>query len=348
MRCYLGSRASGGGCRRFVGVALVLLFLLLAAGCKQREEPGSQGQQAAPAAVTICHGSVTDILPRIALEQGYFSEEGLTVTLKDLDGKQAFDGMLQGECNFAVSGAVPIALADPQATPFSILATVLSDDDSSRIIARRDRGIATPQDLKGKRIGVKKGVIGHLFLDLFLMRHGLGQSEIVQVFMDDPETLQAALAGGEIDGFSMTNRMVNAAAKLLGDKAVIFAEPGLCLIHGILTTRLDIPLNLQAAPRVLKALVRAEQYAKSEPAAAKGLVAKAARLSAQEIEAIWSRATMEVALANTIFVHLEDQYRWQVEQGGSQAVASMPNYLDLVSPGYLRAIKPDSVSVIKH
>lgn len=345
MSCHPESRFFATACRQFVGMSLVLL--LLAAGCKQREEPPSQGQPVAPVAVTICHGSIIDILPRIALEQGYFSEEGLTVTLKDLsDGKQAFDGLLQGECNFAVSGAVPIVLADPQTSPFAILATILSDDDSTKIIARRDRGIATPQDLKGKRIGVKQGIIGHLFLDLFLMQHGLGKNEVVPVFME-PESFQAALVGGEIDGFSMTNRMVNAAAKVLGDKGVVFAEPGLCLIQGILTTRPEISLNLQAIPRVLKALVRAEQYVKSEPTAAKLLMAKAARLSAQETEEAWSRATMEVALANSLFVHLEDQYRWQMAQGGSPAPASMPNYLDLVAPGYLRAIKPDSVSVIK-
>ncbi len=301
-----------------------------------------------PLTVTICHGSITDILPRIALEQGYFAKAGLTVTLKDLgDGKQAFDGMLRGECNFAVSGAPPIVLADPQTTPFAILATLLSDDDSTRIIARRDHGIARPQDLKGKRIGVKKGVLGHLFLDLFLMKHGLGQNEVVLVFMDS-EVFPSALISGEIDGFSMTTRMVNATAGTLGDKAVVFAEPGLNSIHAILTTRPDIPRNLQAAPRVLQALVRAEQYAKSDPVAAKGLVARASGLSAQEIDDIWARVIIEVALTNPLFVHLEDQYRWWAERGGGQVPVSMPNYLDLVLPEYLRAIKADSVSVIKH
>lgn len=338
------SAVTAAGCALVVATCVLLL---VAGGCKRNEEAGSQGNQAAHLAVTFCHGSVTDILPRIALEQGYFAEEGLALTLKDLDGKQAFDSMLEGDCNFAVSGAPPIVLADPHRTPFAILATVLSDYDSTRIIARRDLGIGTPQDLKGKRIGVKKGVLSQLFLDLFMMKHGLAQNEVVRVFME-PEAFQLALAKGEIDGFSMTNRMVNAAATALGDKSVVFAEPGLNPILGILSTRPDIPLNLQATPRLLRALIRAEQFVKNEPVAAKELVAKENRISPREIEGIWARTTIDVALPNFLFVHLEDQYRWQVERGGSPGLGGgMPNYLDLVLPEYLRAIKPDAVTLFK-
>lgn len=328
--------------------ALSLVVLALAA-CKQNQESVPQtASKAQLAAVTICHGSVTDILPRIAFERGYFADEGLTVTLNDMrDGRLAFEGLLNGECNFAVNGAPPIVRIDPQQAKYTILATLLSDDDSAKIIARRDRGIVKPQDLKGKRIGVKKGIIGHLFLDLFMMKHGLEQADVTQVFMDS-DKLQSALVAGEIDGFAMTNKMIMAAAKDLGDQATIFAEPGLASIFGILTTRKDVSLDLQTTPQVLKALVRAEQYVRSEPAAARELLSKVYKFSDQEIADIWSRTTIEVALANSIFVHLEDQYEWQVESGLAPAAPTFPNYLTTVSPAYLSAIAPSSVSVNSH
>lgn len=321
------------------------IALLLVAGCDSQPKSSAIGERAAE--IIFCHGSVTDILPWVALERGYFTEEGLAVTIRDLtDGREAFDGMLKGECNFSVQTATPIALADPQTTPFAILATILADDDSTRIVARRDHGINAPQDLKGKRIAVKKGVVGHLFLDLFLLRHGLTQADVQIVFMDS-SGFQAALESGEIDGFSMTTKMVNASSRTMGERGVVFAEPGLNPIYGILTTRPDVPLNLEVAPRLLKALVRAESYVRQESASARVMVAMPLQLSTDEIDEIWKRSTAEVTLSNAIFTHLEDQYRWQVERGGSSRSAVMPRYLSLVLPEYLRMVKPEAVSVVK-
>lgn len=347
MRCHLLHRDASSLSVRLA--ALGLVFLTLSA-CKDTQDSTQQPvSKAPPLAITFCHGSVTDILPRIALDQGYFESEGLTVTLKDMsDGKQAFDDMLKGECDFAVNAAPPIvSLADLEHAKFAIIATIMADDDSTRIIVRRDRGITGPQDLKGKRIGVKQGILGHFFLDLFVMKHGLGQSDVVQVYMDS-DKFQPALVAGEIDGFAMTNKMVKAAARTLGDQALVFAEPGLNIIYAILTTRTDSPRDVKAAPLVLKALVRAEAFAKRDPVAAKAMVAKAFKITEQEIDDIWGRTVIEVALANSLFVNLEDQYKWMVERGVLTGAGNFPNFLAVVEPSYLSAIKPNAVSVIKH
>ena len=332
---------------RFVVVAALLLLLL--GSCNRREEPALTGRSGGEGqTVTLCHGSVTNILPRIALEQGYFKQEGLSVVIREMsDGKLAFDSMLKGECNFAVTGAPPIISTYPTVTTFTILATVMSDDDSARIIARRDRSITKPADLRGKRIGVKKGIIGHFFLDVFMMKHGLAPKDVTQVFLDT-EQFKAALERGTIDGFSMTDKMVSAAARKLGANAIVFSEPGLSVIHGILTTRSDRLENLRAAPGLLRALLRARQYAHEHPAAAKALIARTANIPGTEIDDIWNRTTIELSLPNTLFIAMEDQYNWQVQRGFIPSTVQPPNYLNIVLPQYLAAIDPDLVTVIKH
>lgn len=326
---------------------LSVLSLLLAAGCEPKGKPaGSPGKDGGQA-VTICHGSVTDILPRLAFEQGYFREEGLSVTIRQMsDGKRAFDRMLAGDCTFSVTGVPPLVATPPSVTNVTVVATVMSDDDATRIIARKDRGIQRPRDLKGKRIGLKKGIIGHFFLDLFLARHGMSSDDVTLMFME-PDRFISALEKGDIDGFSMTEKMVNEAAGKLGNRGIVFSEPGLHVIYGVLATRTDQPLNLQVTPHLLRALLRAEQYAREQPAAAKALLSRAADLSAAQMDAIWNRTTIRLELANALLTSMEDQYQWQLERGFIPRSAGFPDYLTVISPQYLAAIKPGAVSVIK-
>jgi len=333
---------------RWRRLALLGLACLALSACKDKQEtPRQPAAKAEPVAITLCHGGITDILPRIALEHGFFTGEGLAVTIKEMDGKQAFTGLLAGECDFAVNAAPPIvSLTVPGQSKFAILATVMADDDSVRIVARRDRGINSPQDFKGKRIGTKKGVLGHFFLDLFVMKNGLASGDVTPVFMES-EQLQPALAAGEIDGFSMTNKLVLNAARALGDQAKVFAEPGLSISYGILTTRTDVPLDLQVTPQLLQALLKAEEFAKREPTPAKAMVATAAKLSEKDVDDIWTRTDIEVRLDNSLFVNLEDTYKWMVERGSLPAAQTFPNFLTFVEPRHLSAIRPGAVSVIK-
>ena len=325
---------------------LALAILLVLAGCRKQEQQSTPPRPTLRENLTLCHGSVTNLLPRIALENGYFAAEGLELTVKDLnDGRQALDGLLRGDCHFAVCGAPPITLHDPRSAAFTILASILSDDDSAKIIGRQDRGILGPQDLQGKRIGVKQGIIGHLFLDLYLMKHGLSPQAVTQVNLE-PDRFLPALESGEIDGFSMTNRLVRQAAQALGSQATVLAEPGLNLIHGILTTRADLPNGLAAAPALLRALLRAEEFVKANPNGAKAIIANAHDLSAEELTDLWARTRIEVRLSPDLLVNLDDQYRWQVGRGVAPALPQPPNYLELVRPEILAAIRPGAVSIL--
>lgn len=325
---------------------LALLILLAFFGCKQNNEALKDQEAARPIALTLCHGSITNILPHLALSQGYFAEEGLQVSIREMDGKKAFDGLGSGECNFAVSGPPPIATADHTRNSFTILATILEDDDATQIVARRDHGIASPSDLRGKRIAIKRGTHSNIFLDKFLRAHGLKASEINLVDLELPEMLKA-LTTGDIDAFSMTSNLVHDAAEKLGDRAVIFSMAGLNASRAILTTRPDVPMNREKTPGMLKALIKAEKYAAKNPTAAKkSLLKNGQGLTEEEVNSIWKRATIEVTLSNSLLLCLEEQFRWQTAQDKTKAPGSMPNYLDFISPGYLKAIKPDAASVL--
>jgi ABC-type nitrate/sulfonate/bicarbonate transport system substrate-binding protein len=138
-------------------VPLFLCALLLSApvsGCKDRQSSAPQ-KNLTP--VILCQGGVLTILPIIAHQQGFDAQERLTITLKNMkDGKLAMDSLVANECSFSSTGEPPIVSRSFEHDDFVILASLVSSENATKIIARGDRGIRRAADPKGRIIGMRK------------------------------------------------------------------------------------------------------------------------------------------------------------------------------------------------
>jgi hypothetical protein len=141
----------------------------------------------------------SNALVMVALDQGYFADEGLKVSVKNYpSGTRALsDGMFSGKVDLVTASDVPVVLNSFERQDFSIIATIFKVENLNRIAARADRGVATPVDLKGKRIATQRGSAVHFFLHLFLLENGISEQDIA-------ESLDRAL--GEA-GFERTKPM---------------------------------------------------------------------------------------------------------------------------------------------
>ena len=86
-----------------------------------------------------------------AIEKGYFRAEGLEVTL--IEGKPGIspvDELLAGKVDFAIESPA-VLIKRQQGYPLVVMAAIFQHSPTM-IITRRDRGLSTPQSLKGKRI----------------------------------------------------------------------------------------------------------------------------------------------------------------------------------------------------
>lgn len=125
------------------------------------------------------------LLPLIAHEKKYFEDEGLQAEVFNLgDGSRAMDTFLAGDCTFGLMADPPVVKQSFKRNDFSIVGTVSSSDASVRILARKKSGIEKPADLKGKKIGVKKGLNSNVYADLFLKKYGLSAKDVSYQFMD--------------------------------------------------------------------------------------------------------------------------------------------------------------------
>ncbi len=147
--------------------------------------PKKQQEVRAAEKVTFCTGGNLMLLPLIAHEKKYFEDEGLQAEVFNLgDGSRAMDTFLAGDCTFGLMADPPVVKQSFKRNDFSIVGTVSSSDASVRILARKKSGIEKPADLKGKKIGVKKGLNSNVYADLFLKKYGLSAKDVSYQFMD--------------------------------------------------------------------------------------------------------------------------------------------------------------------
>lgn len=328
--------------------AFILLFSIAAisfcvSSCKNQEKlPGSHEK------VRIGYSfEPSNALYIIAEAKGFFSHEGLTAEIKTYpSGKLAMEGMFRGEVDLSMSADTPIVFNSFERRDFSIIASTAVIDRYHKIIARKDKGILKPEDLRNKRIATQKASAVHYYLYAFLQSHGLAVKDVSLVFKQ-PDDLPDLLSKGLIDAFSMREPFISKAENLLGSNAIVFAESGLYLRTDYLTAKTDfVNSKSRAIKKVLMSLIRAEEFIKKYPEQAIKLVCEKLGVRETEIKDVWKDMIFEVSLDQADVIALEGIARWAIQSKLTEKT-EMPNYLDFIYTDALKAIKPEAVTIIK-
>jgi NitT/TauT family transport system substrate-binding protein len=97
--------------------------------------------------------------------------------------------------------------------------------------------------------------------------------------------------------------------------------------------------------KLLRALIRAEQFCKDEPDAARQIIASATNVSLESLQELWPAYRFNVALAQSLLLTLEDETRWAIKNQLTTS-PNIPNYLRSLYLDGLAAVKPEAVTVI--
>lgn len=290
----------------------------------------------------------TDALPILASEKGFFKAEGLDVTLQAYpSGKRALkEGLLSGKVDIIGTTEIPAVMALLAGNDLQILASVGTADNVNRIIARSDRGIKTAADLKDKRIATQRASAVHYFLHLFQEKHNIAPLKHPITFMK-AEELPGALVSGTIDAFSMREPYIGRAKELLGEKSIVFEMPGAYLQSELmLATTAFCNENPDVYPRLLRALLRAETYFKTDREEALRTVAARLGIPRDTFASLIREFDLRVRLDQTLLMLLENQARWAIESGVCTA-KGQPNFLEHIRIETMRSVKPEAVTIIR-
>ncbi|MDR7272598.1 NitT/TauT family transport system substrate-binding protein [Pelomonas saccharophila] len=286
-------------------------------------------------------------LIHIAAARGFFEERGLAVTvLAQTHGKAALAELLRGGADLAAAADVPIVIEVLKGAPLSIAAAVASASNELAVLARRDREIASPGELQGRRVGVTLGTSGEYFLWAFMVRHRLAPQSLVLVDLS-PTRLVEALRSGSVDAIAAWQPVRHEAELALGDAIVSFRAPDAYAQNYVLVGRSEfLSARGEALRRLLLALLDAERFVQTDPLQAKTLLAERLKLSTEALEPAWQALELEVDEQQAQLVTLEDVAGWAMARGYAPT-QPMPNFLAHLNFTALQAASPGRVTVVR-
>lgn len=332
-----------GPIARLMVAALCLALTLPVAACK--DEP------AVPADVRSVTLGVSreslNALAYIARDEGLFEQAGLDVELVEYDSAQlAFEAMLAGEVDAALCADTPIVTAAITGQPFRIIATVGTDSNDLRIIARKSAGVGGPEDLRGKRVGTRQGTAAHFFLHVYLTRYGMSDDDVDMRF-DSFEGVTAALIAGDLDAVSLRQPFISQLEDALGEDFVMLEEPGLYGKTMNLCVLADEEgIDAETQRRFIRAFILAEEAGVADTSGR--VVDQVADDIGVHTDDICSCIVTSgaVSIQQSLVLNLEDQVRWAMESGLATASAA-PDMLSFIDAGPLDAVAPDRVTLIR-
>lgn len=329
--------------RKVAFLAIMAICVSLQACNRSEQKPAGP-----PEKVTIANiAPPFSVLVDVAELQDYFRQEGLAVTMQKYQyGLVALQAMLAGKADFATVAETPIMQAIMTGEKISIIATIQKSNKNIAIVTRKDKGVATPHDLQGRRIGATLGTISEFYMDAFLVVNGISRS-VVKVIDLMPEDMTAALENGEVDAVSTWTPTIFEVQKKLGERGITFYNEDIFTQTMNIVAKTEfIHANPEKVKKLLRALVRAEVFARKSPEAAQKKVAGFNRMDAERLREIWNDNFYAVTLDQSLILALEDESRWAMQNRLTKA-SKIPNYLDFIYIDGLNSVKPKAVRILK-
>ena len=283
----------------------------------------------------------------IAAAKGYFAQEGVDVTLQPYtSGRDALDATLEKRANLGTSATLPVMFAVMGGQSVSVVATIFTARRIHGIVARRDRGITTLADLKGKTVGATLRTDSHFAFGSMLALNRISLSE-VRVENFQAENIVEALKTGKVDAVSTWEPWITTASKALGANGVVFrAENGFVSEFSLVGQADWIQANPEKTQRLLRALLRSKRFVDEKPQEAQDILVESMKMDRASLDALGTNYHFVVQLDQNLLITLEDQARWAIRNKLAEQTV-IPNLLSVISMDALTAVSPDAVTIVR-
>jgi aliphatic sulfonates family ABC transporter substrate-binding protein len=275
---------------RLFASAAIALFLFAFAS------PGAAVADA-PKSLRIGYQKTSALL--IVKQQGLLEKrlqaQGVSVQWVEFQsGPPLIEALNAGAIDFGYTGDTPPIFAQAAGVNFVYVASIPAPGASNAILVRKDSGITTLADLRGKRIALVKGSSAHNVLVQVLAKAGIAYGDIRPVYLA-PADAGAAFRSGSVDAWSIWDPFYAVAQRDPNTRVLTDAQ-GIAPSNSFFLASRDYA---SAHPDVIKAVVeettQAWHWAQSHQAELAQLLSEATGvdLAAEKIAA--ARGNYEIA-----------------------------------------------------
>lgn len=244
----------------------------------------------------------------VADARGYLRDAGLAVTPVAFEtGAQAVEALFRGEVDAAISSEIPVVRALAEARPLVIVSMISRSRRAVLLVMRGDAGLRAPADLRGRRVGVRRGTNAEFFLSRLLYYHGVSPDAVTLV--DLPARDQCdALADGRVDALAAFATQASTCMARLPGRASIHEWP-IYYENGLLTKRRDAQHD-GAVAHLVAALHRAAADAAARPESVAPILDARLPDTKAAIEDALRTTSLRLGLDNQLAVTLRAELAW--------------------------------------
>lgn len=297
-----------------------------------------------PLRIGFLHDPLASLL-FVAQAAGDFHRQGLDVTFQPYEGgAYAIADMVAGTIDIAAATEYALVRASFAQRDLKAIATIATADNVE-LLARVDRGIEDPRDLRGKRIGVSPGMNTRYILGAYLAFNGMRFADITPVMLS-PSQIVAALEAGTIDAGCIYPPFTDQAKENLGQGLLAWPCQMMQDYYYLLVAREGFILQKpQVVTSLLRALLEAETRHRKSPENTDRLVGTALGLLPARVAERRGKLGLRVSLSEDLLTLMEDEARWIVGEDLAEG-QDLPNAFALVDYEPLERLKPEAVGII--
>lgn len=290
----------------------------------------------------------------IALEKGFFEQEGLAVELhKNRAGKHSFRQLLNEEVDIAHTSETPVSYGLLDSTYYVgnrqpdivLFADMMFSNEIQKVIARRDKGISKPEDIIGKTVGYYQGTQSDYHLSSFLLEHQIPADSITTVHIA-PEKQVEALKNGTIDVMVNWEPHPSNALSILADKAIeLETRLTYSTLWLAIARREFAEQNTNILIKYLSALKKAQRYIDEHPKETVKVLSQNINVSEEVIREIRGQISYQLSLSERMLLILEDQNRWM----NREEITTTKNYnfRKHIYTEPMQEVYPEGITIIR-